>query len=81
MNQILQTVDPSLCFLVVVNIISNKFISVFSFTKSSSSMFTVLKFCDGFAQSIARQQLDKHIPTHMPCNSRSVFYVVCTTQH
>jgi hypothetical protein len=25
--------------------------------------------CDGFAQSITRQQLSKHVPTHAPCNN------------
>jgi hypothetical protein len=36
------------------------------------------KYCNGFDQSIARQHLGKHVPTHAPRNNRgsSVFYVV-----
>jgi hypothetical protein len=37
-------------------------------------------YCDGYAQSIARQRLGKHVPTHAQRNSRSVFYVVLATQ-
>jgi hypothetical protein len=35
-------------------------------------------YCDGFAQSIARQQCSKHIPTRATQQySGRVFYVVC----
>jgi hypothetical protein len=41
------------------------------------------KYCNGFDQSIARQQLGKHVPTHAPRNNRGscVFYVSETVKY
>jgi hypothetical protein len=36
-------------------------------------------YCDGFAQSIARRQPSKHVPTHAPRNITVGVFSLCLT--